>query len=258
MNFGLFLVTQYDLERDLRDTSEESIGHTELARETGFDLLAVGEHYATDGHQYLLDEAVLAHLAEHVGDVDLAALLSLLPLHGPVRIAELGATMDVLIGGQFVLGAGPGYREAEYDAFGVTRAEAPGRLREGVEMVKRLWREARSPTTASSSPSRASRSGPSRYENRARRSGSARATNRASAEGLGLRMASSAHASPSTSRNARSPTPGASARNGARTRARSARSGKPSSPKLPRRQKRSFAAPLRTSVLVMPSRAKTR
>lgn len=139
MEYGLFLVTQYDLERDLGGIGAELVTQTDLARDGGFDLVAVGEHHVTDSHQYLSNEAILAHLAEHVGEMRLAALLSLLPLHNPVRIAEFGATMDVLSGGRFVLGVGLGYRDTEYDAFDVSRAGAPGRLVEGVEVIKRLW-----------------------------------------------------------------------------------------------------------------------
>ena len=139
MESGLFLVTQYDLKRQLQGIGEELVTQTKLARDAGFDLVAVGEHHVTDSHQYLLNEAVLAHLAEHIGDMRLAALLSLLPLHNPVRIAEFGATMDILTNGQFTLGVGLGYRDAEYNAFGVTREEATGRLVEGVEIIKHLW-----------------------------------------------------------------------------------------------------------------------
>lgn len=67
--------------------------------------------------------------------------MSLLPYHNPVRIAELGATLDVLSGGQFQFGATFGYRQQEYDVFGVDRSSAPGHLVEGLEIIKRLWTE---------------------------------------------------------------------------------------------------------------------
>jgi alkanesulfonate monooxygenase SsuD/methylene tetrahydromethanopterin reductase-like flavin-dependent oxidoreductase (luciferase family) len=44
-------------------------------------------------------------------------------------------------GWRFRLGVGLGYREAEYDAFGVDRADGPGRLVECVEIIERLWTE---------------------------------------------------------------------------------------------------------------------
>ena len=141
VDLGLLCVTQYDLDRDLRGIGDELASQTELADEAGFSVLGMGEHHATDGHQYLLNETALAHVAEHVGDMDLMASLVLLPFHNPVRIAELGATLDVLTDGQFRLGVGLGYRQQEYDVFGVDREHAPARLREGVEIIKRLWTE---------------------------------------------------------------------------------------------------------------------
>ncbi|WP_436348539.1 LLM class flavin-dependent oxidoreductase [Natronorubrum sp. FCH18a] len=141
MDFGLLLVTQYDESQSMHGIGNELIEQTTLARDVGFDAVTVGEHHVTDSDQYLLNESVLTHVAQHVGEMDLAATLVLLPYHNPVRIAELGATLDVLTEGQFTLGVGLGYRQKEYDVFGIDRADAPGRLTEGVEIIKRLWTE---------------------------------------------------------------------------------------------------------------------
>jgi alkanesulfonate monooxygenase SsuD/methylene tetrahydromethanopterin reductase-like flavin-dependent oxidoreductase (luciferase family) len=140
VNFELLLVTQYDPDRNLRDVGDDLRTQVELAREGGLDGVGVSEHHVT-GDQYLLNEVVIAHVADAVGDMRLTTALCLLPYHNPVRIAEFGATVDVLTGGQFRLGVGLGYRDAEYDAFGVDRADGPGRLVEGIEVIERLWTE---------------------------------------------------------------------------------------------------------------------
>lgn len=142
VNIELLLVTQYERGRDLGGVSEDLRRQVDLAREGGLDGVGVSEHHVTED-QYLLNEAVIAYLADAVGDMRLSTALCLLPYHDPVRIAEFGATVDVLTGGRFRLGVGLGYREAEYDAFGVDRADGPGRLVEGVEVVERLWTEDR-------------------------------------------------------------------------------------------------------------------
>lgn len=141
MEFGLFVVTQYEMDRAMDGIADELITQTELARDLGFSSIQVGEHHATDEHQYLLNEPVIAHVAEHVGEMELATGMCLLPYHNPVRVAEYGATMDVLTGGQFTLGVALGYRQQEFDVFGVERSDALGRLVEGVEIIKRLWTE---------------------------------------------------------------------------------------------------------------------
>ncbi len=42
----------------------------------------------------------------------------LLPLHSPLHVAEELASLDVMCGGKLVFGAGIGYREVEFRAFG--------------------------------------------------------------------------------------------------------------------------------------------
>lgn len=141
MEIGLYLVTQYDESRSMDDVPAELIRQTKLARESGFDSVHIGEHHVTRDDQYLLNEAAISYLANHAGEMWLCPTLVLLPYHNPVRIAEFGATVDVLSGGRFRLGVGLGYRQEEFDAFGIEREEAPGRLTEGVEIIKRLWTE---------------------------------------------------------------------------------------------------------------------
>jgi alkanesulfonate monooxygenase SsuD/methylene tetrahydromethanopterin reductase-like flavin-dependent oxidoreductase (luciferase family) len=67
--------------------------------------------------------------------------LVLLPLHNPIEIAEVGAFLDVVTGGRFMLGVGLGYRPEEFAIFGVPMAERVSRLSEGVEIIRRLWTE---------------------------------------------------------------------------------------------------------------------
>src|SRR3989449_8786095 len=42
-----------------------------------------------------------------------------LPLANPVRVAENAAFVDILSGGRFVLGLGSGYRQYEFEGFGI-------------------------------------------------------------------------------------------------------------------------------------------
>lgn len=140
MDFRMGIVTQYEPDRDLTDIGDELVRQVELARDGGVDMVGISEHHVTDD-QYLLNEAVLAYLAGHIGDMGIGTSIVLLPYHNPVRIAEYGATVDVLTNGRFVLGVGQGYRDEEFHAFDIERRSAPKRLEEGVEIIKRLWTE---------------------------------------------------------------------------------------------------------------------
>lgn len=140
MEFRLAHHIQYKPGKDLRGIGDELIELTELAQEEGFDGVTVPEHHVTDD-QYLYNEAIISHLADHVGDMQIGMSMCLLPLHNPVRIAEFGATIDILSDGQFRLGVAQGYRSKEYHAFNVDRRDALSRFVEGVQVIKRLWTE---------------------------------------------------------------------------------------------------------------------
>ena len=63
----------------------------------------------------------------------------ILPPMNPMHVAEEAATMDVLTGGNYVLGAGLGYRVPEFTAFGVPLADRAGRFTEAVALMRKLW-----------------------------------------------------------------------------------------------------------------------
>jgi len=84
---------------------------------------------------------MLQRLAAEADGLALGTNLMLLPLHNPVEVAEVGAFLDVITGGRFMLGVGLGYRPEEFAVFGVPMRERVSRLTEGVEIIGRLWTE---------------------------------------------------------------------------------------------------------------------
>src|SRR5207253_10256003 len=64
-----------------------------------------------------------------------------LALLNPVQVAEDIASLDVMSEGRVVFGIGIGYRDVEYEAFGMTRQERVPRMLEALELIKRLWTE---------------------------------------------------------------------------------------------------------------------
>jgi alkanesulfonate monooxygenase SsuD/methylene tetrahydromethanopterin reductase-like flavin-dependent oxidoreductase (luciferase family) len=63
----------------------------------------------------------------------------LVPLQNPVQMAEDIATLDVLSNGHVIINAALGYRDEEYEAFGVTHDDRIGRMFENLELAKLLW-----------------------------------------------------------------------------------------------------------------------
>jgi alkanesulfonate monooxygenase SsuD/methylene tetrahydromethanopterin reductase-like flavin-dependent oxidoreductase (luciferase family) len=56
-------------------------------------------------------------------------------------VAEELASLDVMCDGKLIFGAGIGYREVEFKAFGSTQKQSGKRFEECLEAVKRLWSE---------------------------------------------------------------------------------------------------------------------
>jgi alkanesulfonate monooxygenase SsuD/methylene tetrahydromethanopterin reductase-like flavin-dependent oxidoreductase (luciferase family) len=67
----------------------------------------------------------------------------ILPPLNPVHVAEEAATLDVLTGGNYILGLGLGYRQPEFDAFGIPLSERAPRFTEAIGLMRRLWTEDR-------------------------------------------------------------------------------------------------------------------
>ena len=69
-------------------------------------------------------------------------ILILTPLN-PMHVAEEAATLDVLTGGNYILGTGQGYRQPEFDALGIPLSGRTPRFNESIGIMKRLWTENR-------------------------------------------------------------------------------------------------------------------
>lgn len=109
-----------------------------LGRELGFEYIYTGHHYLSYPYQMMQPIPALARLSAITGDMDLLSTV-LMPLQNPVRLAEEVATLDVLTNGHVIIAPALGYRDEEYEAFGVTREDRIRRMLEGMELMKLLW-----------------------------------------------------------------------------------------------------------------------
>lgn len=141
MRVGVFLGTQHPADAHPRRAFEDHIEQTRAVRDAGFHAVWVGQHYLTHPDQFFQTTPLLARLAAEAGDMTIGTNLLLLPLYNPIDVAEQYATMDVIANGRLILGVGLGYRQQEYDAFGVERATRTQRFEESLELLKRLWTE---------------------------------------------------------------------------------------------------------------------
>lgn len=140
MQFGLYLRSfMSDPTRPLYQQIDEVVEICHAARDAGFAAVTVPQHWVSHPTVWPQPFPMLARLAPETGDMRLVVGILLLPLHNPLDVAESVATLDHISHGRFVLGLGLGYRETELEAAGATRKDRVPRMRESLEIMKRLW-----------------------------------------------------------------------------------------------------------------------
>jgi alkanesulfonate monooxygenase SsuD/methylene tetrahydromethanopterin reductase-like flavin-dependent oxidoreductase (luciferase family) len=126
------------------DTARHLHDDLELVRcadRLGFDGIVKGSHYSAHPFESVQQIPFLSYCAAIAPRLRIICGLVLLPLHKPLDIAEQLATLDLLSGGKLVFGAGIGYRDVEFKAFGIPRGQLGTRFEECLTAVRRLWTE---------------------------------------------------------------------------------------------------------------------
>ncbi|MBK9605739.1 MAG: LLM class flavin-dependent oxidoreductase [Betaproteobacteria bacterium] len=139
MKVGLYIATQFTEQTDVMAARAEMLEQVRVARQSGFASLWVPHHYATEPMQMLAPVPMLAWLLQEAEGMVIGANILIMPLLNPIHVAEDAVTLDLLSGGKYVLGVGIGYRAAEFDAFNVPLKERVPRMKEGIEIMRRLW-----------------------------------------------------------------------------------------------------------------------
>lgn len=141
MQFGLQLNSQHPATENMQDRLQELLEQVRLAQAIGFHSIVAPQHYLPAPFQMLQPLPLLARMAAEAKQMRLIAGIMLLSLQNPVALAEDIGTLDAICHGQFSLGVALGYREPEFQAFGVAKADAVPRLIEVLTVLKRLWTE---------------------------------------------------------------------------------------------------------------------
>ena len=141
MKLGLYMATQWRQGADLGPELANLIEQVRVAKASGLASLMVGQHFVSSPLQMFQAMPLLARLAAEAEGMRLGPGLLLLPLLNPVIVAEETATLDWLTGGNAIIGLGLGYRKEEFDSIGVPFKERVPRFVEGVEVIRKLWRD---------------------------------------------------------------------------------------------------------------------
>jgi alkanesulfonate monooxygenase SsuD/methylene tetrahydromethanopterin reductase-like flavin-dependent oxidoreductase (luciferase family) len=143
MKVGLFINTQFPEGYSVAERVPEMIEQVRAARDADFASLWFPHHWLTHPMQMLQITPLMGYLAAHAQGMTIGPNILILPQLNPMHVAEEAATLDVLTGGNYILGVGLGYRQPEFDAFGVPLSERAPRFNESIGLMRRLWTEDR-------------------------------------------------------------------------------------------------------------------
>jgi alkanesulfonate monooxygenase SsuD/methylene tetrahydromethanopterin reductase-like flavin-dependent oxidoreductase (luciferase family) len=127
--------------RPIHELYEEHLKLCVLAEDLGFDHLWTSEHHFLEDGWTPSQLPVLAAIAARTKRIRIGTFVLLLPFHNPIRVAEDAATVDIISGGRFDLGAGPGSDPNDYRVFGVPMKQRRPRMHEGLQIITRCFNE---------------------------------------------------------------------------------------------------------------------
>ncbi|MBI2912617.1 MAG: LLM class flavin-dependent oxidoreductase [Chloroflexi bacterium] len=120
---------------------EEMLEDARLAEELGFDSIWLTEHHFWyDGYCPSLLVAAGA-MAAATTTIKIGTGIILIAMHDPLRVAEAAAVADIISGGRLQMGVAAGYREVEFDGFGVSARQRGARVNESLDVIEAAWRD---------------------------------------------------------------------------------------------------------------------
>ena len=106
--------------------------------------LWMSDHFAWDDAPTHEAWTVLSYLAAHWPQFEVAPSVLGQNYRNPALLAKMGASLQILSGGRFIMGIGAGWKEDEYTAYGYPFPSAKVRLEQledTLVILKKLWTE---------------------------------------------------------------------------------------------------------------------
>jgi alkanesulfonate monooxygenase SsuD/methylene tetrahydromethanopterin reductase-like flavin-dependent oxidoreductase (luciferase family) len=138
LKFGLAIMNDFPVDVVPAERVSAMREQVRAAAASGISSIWVLQHYL-GGMPTLQPVPTLAALACDAGEMTLGTNMFILPLRHPVEVAEEFATLDHLSGGRAVAGFGMGYRENEFESFGIAMEDRAARFEESIEVIRGLW-----------------------------------------------------------------------------------------------------------------------
>lgn len=142
MDVGTGLFTCQRRPDDGRSASAIYAEMLDLARAidgAGLASAWVSEHHFTADGYLSGTMPALGALAAATETVSVGTCIALAPLYDSVRLIEDAATIDLLSDGRMHLGLSIGYRDVEFEGFGVPKEERTDRTEDVVRLARSAW-----------------------------------------------------------------------------------------------------------------------
>ena len=121
---------------------EEYAEIAKRADDAGLHYLAFPEFFARADPNRIHVVPYMAAIAARTEHVKLGTDVLEIPLFHPKHIADIGASLDIISNGRFILGAGVGMNvPSEFENFGISIKERGKRTDESLDIIKKLWTE---------------------------------------------------------------------------------------------------------------------
>jgi alkanesulfonate monooxygenase SsuD/methylene tetrahydromethanopterin reductase-like flavin-dependent oxidoreductase (luciferase family) len=123
-----------------REVFNEELNLARIADETGFDSVWTIEHHFTPYTMVTNPLQYLTYIAGITKNVDLGTMVTVLPWHNPVRVAEDVNMLDAFLGPnrEIICGVGRGLGRREYEGLGIDQNEARERFDESLQVLQQL------------------------------------------------------------------------------------------------------------------------
>ncbi len=86
----------------------------------------------------------MSAVAARTSRIRLGAMITGVPYRNPALLAKMGATIDIISNGRFILGIGAGWYQREFEAYGFgfpPVGERMAQLEDAVQIIHRMWTE---------------------------------------------------------------------------------------------------------------------
>lgn len=141
MKFGLRVPLLHDPAAE--DPYHQTYAICAAAERAGFDFVSLTHHAFSPECPTSAPFVVLAAIAARTRRLRLASIIYVLPLHHPVAVAEQVATLDLISSGRAIFGVGVGYRDYEYEGFGLDPRQRGARADESLTAIRQAWSSGR-------------------------------------------------------------------------------------------------------------------